>query len=284
MNRILLSFTIVIFVALILAAGCTEQPDSNTALPPTVLPTSTLTLDPPPPEQTEEQKPVPTIFDQPVSKPPDDLTIVTSIRKDPVYSTITVRFDGGKGQDLIKALPVRTTLSTGEVIEQELGKNKGAELSIQGTRSSDRVQVAVILMNGDSYHLTDMMVEQNRVGLGEPIEPLETFSPLSEEGLYPGPVTEPPNSLSVSVSVQKEPIYRVITGTFRGGHGQFLISRIEMRALLSTGNLVTRDIAGDIGAIAEIQGTSKVDRVQVIVTFKNGETYKILEQALGSRG
>lgn len=284
MNRALVSFAVCILMLLILVAGCMEQPEVDPAPPPTALPTPTPGIIPPTPDQIEEQKPEPTIFDEPVSKPPTDLAITTSVRKDPVYSTITVRFDGGKGQDLIKTLLVRTTLSTGEVIEQELGKNKGAEISVNGTKNSDRVQVAVMLMNGNSYHLSDMMVEQNRVGLGEATQTLETSMPLSEEGLYPGPVTEPPNSLSVYVEVKKEPIYRVITGTFRGGHGQFLISRIEMRALLSTGELVTRDIAGDIGATAEIQGTSKADRVQVIVSFKNGETYKILEQALGSRG
>jgi hypothetical protein len=106
----------------------------------------------------------------------------------------------------------------------------------------------------------------------------------SEEGLFPGPVTQPPNSLSVSVDVEKEPIYRVITGTFRGGHGQSLISKIEMHAVLGTGETTTKVIANNIGAIGEIQGSNGIDRIQVVVSFKNGEVYKILDKTFKSRG
>jgi hypothetical protein len=84
--------------------------------------------------------------------------------------------------------------------------------------------------------------------------------------------------------VKKDPIYRVITGTFRGGHGQSLISRIDMHAVLGTGEAVTKQITGNIGAIAEIQGSDGIDRVQVVVYFKNGTSYKILEKSFGPRG
>ena len=245
----------------------------------TVTPPVSLTI-----PQTAEPTKTPSLFDQPISKPPAELTVSVSVRKDPVYSTITATFDGGKGQDLVQSILVRTTLSTGEVSEEPLDKQKGAELTINGSRGADRVQVAVTYMNGDSYHISDTILDPNRADTGTVAPVVEETMSINEEGLYPGPVTIPPNNLIVAVDVQKEPIYRVITGTFRGGHGQSLVSRIDMNAILGTGEAVTRQIDNNIGAIAEIQGTDKVDRVQIVVSYKNGEKYKILEKTFGSRG
>lgn len=224
------------------------------------------------------------IFDQSPIDPPADLAVSVTAQKDPIYSTIVISFNGGKGQDLVQALNTQTTLSTGEIIENSLGKKKGDEVVVNGTRGSDRVQVTVTYMTGETYLVLDTKLEQNRTGAQSTGNVSEKKMNTSEEGLYPGPIIQPPNSLSVSVDVMKEPIYRVITGTFRGGHGQFLVSRVEMRAVLGSGESVTRLIPSDIGATAEIQGSDGIDRVQVVAFFKNGDVYKIFEKAFGSRG
>ena len=189
----------------------------------TVLPTSTT------PEQTT--KPVHSIFDGQVTQPPAELDVSVSIQKDPIYSNITVSFDGGKGQDLVQSMQVRSILSTGETADHQLGKKKGDEISIPGSRGSDQIQVAVTFMNGDSYFIIDKKLDPDRAGINTTSPTPGTPSHMSE-GLSTDPVTEPPNSLSVSVDVTKDPIYRVITGTFRGGHGQSLVSKIEMKAAL----------------------------------------------------
>jgi hypothetical protein len=235
-------------------------------------------------ELTPEPTAVQTIFDEPVSKPPADLGVSVSVQKDPVYLTITTSFDGGKGQDLVQSILVKTTLSTGETVEQSLGKNKGDEITVIGSKGADRVQVAVTFMNGNSYLVADTMIGQSRAETYTEPPIADTTMSTNEEGLYPGPVTQPPNSLSVSVDVDKEPIYRVITGTFRGGHGQSLVSSIEMRAILGSGEAVTKNIANNIGAIGEIQGSDGIDRVQVIVFYKNGDVHKIFEKTFGPRG
>lgn len=210
--------------------------------------------------------------------------ISVSVQKDPVYSTITSTFDGGKGQDMIQSIRIKTTLSTGVSTEKELQKEKGAELIQNGTRGTDRVQVAVTYLNGNSYQISDTMLDPNRADISTRTPaPVRTMS-INEEGLYPGPVTIPPNNLVVSVDVQKEPIYRVITATFRGGHGQSLVSRIDLNAILGNGEPVSKQIASNIGATAEIQGTDGVDRIQIVVSYKNGETYKIYEKTFGPRG
>lgn len=253
------------------------QTPALTPVPPTFTPVQTSVL-------TPEPTKLPTLFDQPVTEPPAEIFVSVSVQKDPVYSTITATFDGGKGQDLVQSIQVRTTLSTGNVTEEILGKKKGDEITIPGTKGVDRIQVAVMFMNGQSYLITDTVLGQSRAGALTSMPTQKSAVSTSEEGLYSGPVTTPPNSLSVSVDVKKDPIYRVITGTFRGGHGQSLLSRIDMHAALGTGETVTKQIAGNIGAIAEIQGSDSTDRVQVVVYFKNGDSYKILEKTFGPRG
>jgi hypothetical protein len=289
MNVQIACFICILF--LLFSAGCTDNSGQEKVNPAgTVQPKEvrttpvTVTQATPQAAVTSEQANRSGIFDQPRSDPPADLAVSITAQKDPVYSTITVTFDGGKGQDLVQNILVKTTLSTGESREQTLGKNKGAEITGNGTRGSDRVQAAVTFMTGETYLVTDTRLEQNRAGSIATESVPEKKMNSSEAGLYQGPVTEPPNSLSVSVDVMKEPIYRVITGTFRGGHGQFLVSRIEMRAVLGSGEAVTKIIPSNIGATAEIQGSDGIDRVQVVAFFKNGEVYKIFEKTFGSRG
>lgn len=286
MNRYQIILIVGVLAGLLLVAGCTEQaaPKSGQTLPPTSAPTSIAT--PPPATQAPvTQTPAPTLFDSQVMEPPADLGVSVSVQKDPVYSNITTTFDGGRGQTLVQSIQARITLSDGRVIEQDLGKQKGDEITTAGTKGADRVQVVVKYMNGDSYLILDKKIELGRAGLATATPTkVATVTTSSEQGLYEGPVTQPPNSLSVTVDVNKEPIYRVITGTFRGGHGQSLISSIDMRAKLGNGELVTRQISNNIGAIGEIQGSDGTDHVQVIVSFKNGETYKIYEKTFGPRG
>jgi hypothetical protein len=287
MNSVQMFAILSVLTVCVIVTGCTDQnpqstrvPEQTTAPDATPLPTTPLPTTLPAPEMTKNTS----LFDQPVTRPPEDLSVSVSVQKDPIYSTITATFDGGKGQDLVQAVLVKTTLSTGNVSEEILGKNKGDEIRIAGTRGGDRIQVGVTYMNGQSYLITDAILGQSRAPeqISTPV-PKKTMS-TSEEGLYGGPVTNPPNSLSVSVDVKKDPIYRVITGTFRGGHGQFLLSRIDMYVVLGTGEAVTKQIAGNIGATAEVQGSDGIDRVQIVAYFKNGDSYKILEKSFGSRG
>lgn len=286
MNRYQIILIAGLLACSLLIAGCTEQsaPKQQTTSPtpaPTQIITTSLTPATPVPTQTQ----APSLFDNQVMQPPPELGVSVSVQKDPVYSNITTTFDGGKGQELTQSAQVRITLSDGRVIEKDLGKQKGDEITTEGTKGADRVQVVVRFMNGDSYLILDKKVGQERAGLATATPTgVTTQTAGSEQGLYEGPVTQPPNSLSVSVDVNKEPIYRVITGTFRGGHGQSLVSSIDMRAKLGNGELITRQIANNIGATAEIQGSDAIDRVQVIVSFKNGETYKIFEKTFGPRG
>lgn len=278
----------IVVTAFLLLAGClgtnpeesavktvTTTPD--TTLPPTLAPTSIT-------EPVKEEQTQVSIFDGPVTQPPDELSVSVSAQKDPVYNQITVVFDGGKGQQLLKDITVRVTASDGTVTDLPLNTNRGSEAEFAGTKGTDRVQAAVSYQNGQSYLIFDQTLGTVRAP-----EVTQTKAPTpvpesSSEGRFDGPVTLPPKNLDVSVEVDKDPVYRVITATFRGGHGQTLVKNIIVNTILSDGREESRDLASNIGSTAEIQGTSGNDKVQVVVYYKNGEQYKISEKVFGPRG
>lgn len=276
-----------LLLAGVLLAGCTSSPqqEPERAPGPTPLPLETPKVtEIPTPEPEPLPEVIPSIFDGTVQKPPNELEVFVNVQKDPVYDVITVTFNGGKGQQLLQSVLVRVEDSNGEVTEIPLGSRVGEEITIQGTKGKDRVQVAAYYKTGASYYILDQSLGQTRLGAPIATPTIASYEELATDELFGGPVTEPPRSLTVSVDVGKDPVYRVITATFRGGHGQSLVRRINVHAVLSDGNVVTKDLMNNIGAISEIQGTAGLDKVQVVVEYQNGESYKIVEKVLGPRG
>lgn len=275
---------VLVLAGCILLAGCTSSEPSE--VPKTPMPTPSPTTLPPTPEETMAPEPEGelTIFDGPVTEPPAELDVSVSAQKDPVYNKITAVFDGGKGQQLLQSIMVRVTTADGLTSEQPLPPNRGAEVMFDGSKGVDRVQAAVYYKNGASYLILDQKVGQTRGIIATATPTIASAPEQSSGGLYEGPVTQPPQNLVVLVDIIKDPVYRVITATFRGGHGQQLVKTIQVHALLSDGSEVTKDLASNTGSIAEIQGTSGNDKVQVIVFYKNGEQYKISEKVFGPRG
>lgn len=275
-----------ILTGCVVLAGCTGSPPPVQPATPSPTPTPEPTTIPPTPEETPAVVPTSeySIFDGPVTQPPAELEVSVSARKDPVYNQITVVFDGGKGQQLLQSISVRVTTSDGIVTEQPLPPNRGAEIEFAGSKGVDRVQVAAYYKNGASYLILNQNVGQARAGIITATPTVASAPVTSSNSLYDGPVTEPPKNLIVMVDVIKDPVYRVITATFRGGHGQSLVKTVQVHALLSDGKEVTKDLANTIGSVAEIQGTAGNDKVQVVVFYKNGEQYKISEKVFGPRG
>ena len=140
---------VLILAGCVLLAGCTSSPPEKEIITPS--PTPTPTAEPETPEETPAPTPVleRSIFDGPVTEPPADLEVSVSAQKDPVYNVITVVFNGGKGQQLLKSLQVRVTTADGVVTELPLATNQGAEVEVPGTKGSDRVQVAAYYKNGE---------------------------------------------------------------------------------------------------------------------------------------
>lgn len=91
--------------------------------------------------------------------PENNLVSVTV--KEKVYDgTIPVSFDGGKGQSLVSSVEVTLYTSDGQTATTSLGKNKGDEVILKGTKNPDkpdRVVVYVSEMNGQRYKVADVL-------------------------------------------------------------------------------------------------------------------------------
>jgi len=225
------------------------------------------------------------LFDLPLSSPPSDLMVSVSTDKDPIYHTITVRFDGGSGQNVVRSIVVGVTFSDGRTETQELTPTKGSTATFKGTSGFDVVEVVVSYMNGASYKILTEAVGFLRAPIDSAPLEREAAAPAPTGDIgYTGPVTTPPKELQVFVNIEKDSIFKAITITFRGGPGQHVVRKIDTLALCSDGSVHESTLDSRVGANVIVGGTNGVDRVQVVVAYLNGETYKIIDAELGSRG
>ena len=301
MKNRLLTLLFICFLGFILVAGCTGE--TETALVEPVDEASTALTSPlmegeTPPETkavvTESLSSTTSapdisekngIFNLPLSSPPADLMVSVSTQKDPIYNTITVRFDGGSGQNVVKSAMAGVTFSDGRTETQELNPTSGSTITFEGTSGMDVVEVVVSYMNGESYKILAEAVGFLRAVIeNEPYVAKEVASAPSGDIGYEGPVTSPPNDLRVSVNVEKETIYKTITTTFRGGSGQNLVRKVDVLTILSDGSSSENVLDPRTGSTVIVDGTSGIDRVQVVITYLDGKSYKILDAELGARG
>jgi len=148
-------------IILIMVSGCTTSEEKNQTVTPTVtesVKTVTETLILTPVSTTTTPAPAITIWDEPVSQPPADLAVSISVDKDQIYYTITVTFNGGAGQSLVKEMQVRFVSSDGKEEIKPLSSRKGDSVEFKGTNQDDRIQVAVWYMTGASYLIYDKKV------------------------------------------------------------------------------------------------------------------------------
>lgn len=277
-----------LIIAILVITGCVLIPGCISSEKPQITPVGN--------EPTEKMTETPTqtpisavnteISREVIAMPPPELALTVSARKDPIDNLITVSFDGGAGQELVKSMTVQATLSSGEKITRELDIKKGSEIVLNGTHGSDKIKTVASYMNGQKFMISDQVLSSDRPTISETIATKTpvSVSPAKDEGIYAEEVQQPPNSLGIMVDAEKDPIYRVITTTFRGGHGQSMVSSVTVRTILSSGETVTKELQNTIGSTTEVQGTDGTDKVQVVVRFKNGESYKIYENTFKSRG
>jgi hypothetical protein len=89
--------------------------------------------------------------------PGQDVTIQVD-QKDPIYATITVVFAGGEGQIAVSDILVQVTRPDGTVTTEHLRPVKGAEVTFQGSRETDRVEAWVTLNTGKTYKTVDTLL------------------------------------------------------------------------------------------------------------------------------
>ena len=85
------------------------------------------------------------------------LTVVAE--KDPLNLVVTVKFEGGPGKGLVQDNKVILTRSDGTVTQGKLDFSRNpSELSLQGTRGTDRLQVIVTMRSGVTYTIVDQLL------------------------------------------------------------------------------------------------------------------------------
>ena len=98
--------------------------------------------------------------------------------------------------------------------------------------------------------------------------------------LTPGPTQQVPASESVSITVDRNTITEnpTITTRFNGGQGLGMIQRMAVTVIRS--DCVTEQGLQDapgIGASVTLMGTTRTDRVIVVVTMTSGEQYTVID-------
>lgn len=96
---------------------------------------------------------------KPTDAMPDNNYVSVIVQEKEYDATITVVFDGGKGQYLTKSASVTLYRSDGQVITENLGIKKGDLVRLQGTRQTDRVVAYVSQVNGETYKVADVQRE-----------------------------------------------------------------------------------------------------------------------------
>jgi hypothetical protein len=97
--------------------------------------------------------------------------------------------------------------------------------------------------------------------------------------LTPGPTQVPPDSLMVYFQAERDPTTRIVSVSFMGGKGQAGIRDVFVRLTRSDGQVLTGTFKPlESGNGVELQGTEKVDRVEVIVHYHTGDSYTVIDR------
>jgi hypothetical protein len=88
-----------------------------------------------------------------------DTELVVEVNKDSSNAMVTVQFAGGPGIGRVKENRVILTRSDGTVVEGKLDFNRRmSEVELQGTRGTDRVQVIVTTISGETKSILDTLL------------------------------------------------------------------------------------------------------------------------------
>jgi len=94
-----------------------------------------------------------------------------------------------------------------------------------------------------------------------------------------GTVDTMPVASAVDVAVlQKDPIYSTVDVVFNGGNGQVQVSSLDVSFTPYNGKAEVRKLNPEKGSVLTFQGTKETDHVIVVVTLKNGNRYRIIDQ------
>lgn len=98
------------------------------------------------------------------------------------------------------------------------------------------------------------------------------------EALAANSIEKPPDNLTVSVQVDQ--VGKTITATFRGGKGQDLLKDILIEVMRTDNTREEKRLGNSVGTYVELTGTGCGDIVSGTAYFKNGESYRFLNEKM----
>jgi hypothetical protein len=99
---------------------------------------------------------LPSLLPLPTRVVPESMRIWFQAERDPITNSVTVLFDGGKGQLAVHEVQVRLTRSDGQVLTGSFRPLViGEGISLAGTRYTDRLEVIVVYNSGETYPVID---------------------------------------------------------------------------------------------------------------------------------
>jgi hypothetical protein len=139
-------------ISIPLLSGGHPQPGTGPSQQPTVLPTTgsgvMTTVIPVTTESVEQM-------------PRDSEVYVTVEPKNPANSQVTVSFGGGPGRALVKEVEVRLSHPDGTVVSGTMRADElFPQVTLQGTKGTDRIGVFVKMYSGKVYKIIDAPVQQ----------------------------------------------------------------------------------------------------------------------------
>lgn len=150
---------VLILVAVIAVCGCTGTQTQTAATTATAV------------SATQAEQTTASLTPGPTDVMPENIAVSVTVSEKDYLGQIPVTFDGGKGQINVKRIDVTLTRYDGSVSTTTLGTNKGDEVVLEGTRGEgsnkgqpDRIEVTVVMNNGNSYKIVDTTREYRSRG------------------------------------------------------------------------------------------------------------------------
>ncbi|WP_048150905.1 hypothetical protein [Methanolacinia paynteri] len=148
MKRIVVSFLVLVILALIFASGCTDSGGSSSPAGTTVTTTAT---------ESSQQSGF-SLNPTPTDQVPSGYEVGAKAYKDPISAMINVEFTGGKGLYMTESVSTTVYLSDGSMVTENIEPKMGSDVEIQGTKGEDRVTVTATMQNGQSYKIFDEII------------------------------------------------------------------------------------------------------------------------------
>ena len=148
MKRIVVSFLVIVILALIFASGCTDSGVSSSPAGTTMATTAT---------ESSQQSGF-SLNPTPTDQVPSGYEVGAKAYKDPISAKINVEFTGGKGLYMTESVSTKVYLSDGSTVTKSIEPKMGSDVEIQGTKGEDRVTVTATMQNGQSYKIFDEII------------------------------------------------------------------------------------------------------------------------------